>query len=83
MYAGFTTLYQDNIGDLEALNANGEWVAAVPILVTFMVNIGDFVIQISNNRFLSTVHRVKNISRKERHAMPLLFSLNMDAPVRQ
>ena len=44
MYAGFTTLYQDNIGDLEALNANGEWVAAVPIPGTFMVNVGDSVI---------------------------------------
>ncbi|KAE8443405.1 hypothetical protein EG329_001886 [Mollisiaceae sp. DMI_Dod_QoI] len=80
--AGFTTLYQDSVGGLEALNANGEWIPAVPIPGTFVVNIGDFLMRMSNNRFLSTVHRVKNISGRERHAMPFFFSLNMDAPVK-
>lgn len=74
-------LHQDNTGGLDVLNANAEWVAAPPTEGTFVVNIGDFLMRLTNDRFLSTVHRVKNISGKDRYSMPFFFSFDMDAYV--
>ncbi|KAF2092452.1 Clavaminate synthase-like protein [Rhizodiscina lignyota] len=73
----FTILHQDNTGGLDVLNANAEWVPAPPIPGTFVVNIGDFLMRLTNNRFLSTVHRVKNVSGKDRYSMPFFFSFGM------
>ncbi|RDW59224.1 oxoglutarate oxygenase [Coleophoma crateriformis] len=77
----FTMLYQDSVGGLDVLNANGKWIPAPPVPGTFVVNIGDFLMRASNDKFLSTVHRVKNISGQERYSMPFFFSFNMDAYV--
>ena len=37
------TLYQDEVGGLEVLNADGEWVRAPHIPGTFVVNVGDLL----------------------------------------
>lgn len=76
---GFTILLQDDIGGLEVLNANAHWIPAPPIPGTFVVNVGDFLMRLTNDRFLSTVHRVKNLSGKDRYSMPYFFCFNMDA----
>ncbi|KAL2817422.1 2OG-Fe(II) oxygenase superfamily protein [Aspergillus cavernicola] len=54
----FTMLWQDSIGGLNVLNQKGEWVRAVPITGTFVVNIADFLTRLTNGRWLSTVHQV-------------------------
>jgi isopenicillin N synthase-like dioxygenase len=46
---------------------------------TFVVNIGDFLERISNDKFVSTVHRVRNATGKERYSIPFFFSFNMDS----
>lgn len=79
--AGFTILLQDDTGGLDVLNANAEWVPAPPIPGTFVVNIGDFLMRLTNDRFLSTVHRVKNVSGRDRYSMPFFFSFDMHAYV--
>src|SRR5690606_22182919 len=56
----FTLLWQDNCGGLQVLNREGQWINAVPIPGTFVVNIGDYLMRMTNNRFVSTVHRAKN-----------------------
>lgn len=78
---GFTVLLQDDVGGLEVLNANANWVPAPPIPGTFVVNVGDFLMRTTNDRFLSTVHRVKNVSARDRYSMPFFFCFNMDAYV--
>ncbi|KAF2099336.1 Clavaminate synthase-like protein [Rhizodiscina lignyota] len=75
----FTILNQDKVGGLEVLNANAHWVPAAPIEGTFVVNVGDFLMRMANNRFVSTVHRVVNESGKERYSTPFFFSPNLDA----
>ncbi|KAL4876886.1 hypothetical protein BJY04DRAFT_231182 [Aspergillus karnatakaensis] len=77
----FTMLLQDQVGGLEVLNANGHWIPAQPIPGTFVVNVGDFLMRLTNNRFLSTVHRVPNVSGKERYSIPWFCSFNLDALV--
>ena len=69
------------VGGLEILNKNAHWISATPIPGTFVVNVGDFLQRISNDRWVSTVHRVINKTGKERYSMPFFFSFNMDADV--
>jgi isopenicillin N synthase-like dioxygenase len=77
----FTILNQDMVGGLEVLNKNGVYIKAKPIRGTFVVNIGDFLQRISNDKFVSTVHRVRNTMGVERYSVPFFFSFNMDAEV--
>ena len=70
----FTILYQDHIGGLLILNRSGEWVKAPPIKDTLVVNIGDFLSRLTNDRWESTVHRVEvNRTSEDRISMPLFF----------
>jgi isopenicillin N synthase-like dioxygenase len=64
----FTLLWQDANGGLQVLNKDGQWINASPIPGTFVVNIGDFLMRLTNDRFKSTVHRVFNHSTVERFA---------------
>ena len=64
-----TVLYQDPVGGLEVRNREGEWVTATPIDGTFVVNVGDLLARWTNDRFVSTEHRVVNRSGCERLSM--------------
>jgi isopenicillin N synthase-like dioxygenase len=74
----FTLLWQDMSGGLQVLSAKDEWIEATPIEGTFVVNIGDFLQRLSNNRFKSTVHRVYNVQEDPRYSMPFFFGFNYD-----
>jgi isopenicillin N synthase-like dioxygenase len=76
-----TILNQDSVGGLEVLNANAHWIPAPPIEGTFVVNIGDFFMRLSNNRFLSTVHRVTNSTGRERYSVPFFWTMNMSSSI--
>lgn len=71
----FTLLWQDMSGGLQILNKNSEWIWAKPIEGTFVVNIGDFLARLTNDRYQSTVHRAYNrgMTNKARISMPFFF----------
>ena len=46
-----------------------------------MVNVGDLLARWSNDRFVSTPHRVVNASGRERYSMAVFFDPNYDAVV--
>lgn len=71
----FTMLWQDQNGGLQVLNRDGQWLNAKPIEGTFVVNIGDYLMRITNDRFVSTVHRAKNFTNNERFSMPFFFGM--------
>ncbi|MCD8486852.1 MAG: hypothetical protein LRZ84_08970 [Desertifilum sp.] len=58
-YGSLTLLFQDDIGGLEVQTVSGEWVAAVPIPGTLLVNLGDLMQRWTNDVFRSTPHRVR------------------------
>ncbi|KAG4026841.1 hypothetical protein MFRU_036g00740 [Monilinia fructicola] len=74
----FTLLWQDMIGGLQVLNKQGQWIMAVPVEGTIVVNIGDFMMRLCNDMYKSTVHRVYNRASVERISMPFFFGLNFN-----
>jgi len=77
-YGYITLLAQDEVGGLEVRNKAGEWIAAPPIPDTFVMNVGDILARWTNDRFVSTAHRVINRSGRERYSQPFFFDPGMD-----
>lgn len=78
----FTILAPGTVPALQILNTEGEWIQAPPIPGTFVVNIGDMLARWTNDRFVSTVHRVWNITGLERISVPFFFGANYDVMIR-
>lgn len=57
-YGGLTILFQDDCGGLEVRNVAGDFVEAVPMKGTALVNVGDFIAMCTGGRLKSTPHRV-------------------------
>ena len=57
-YGTLTLLFQDEVGGLEVLSTQGEWMAAPAIPGAVLINTGDLTQRWSNNVFRSTKHRV-------------------------
>ncbi|KAI1330234.1 2OG-Fe(II) oxygenase [Xylariaceae sp. FL0255] len=74
----FTILWQDDNGGLQVLNRQGQWINAKPIPGTFVVNIADYMQRITNDLYVSTVHRAQNFSGNERISMPFFFGFNLN-----
>ncbi|CAK9257378.1 unnamed protein product [Sphagnum jensenii] len=66
-----TILHQDDVGGLQILK-DGKWVGIQPNPKTFIVNIGDILMMMSNERFQSVMHRAVTNSSKPR--MSLVFA---------
>ncbi|HLJ19954.1 MAG TPA: 2-oxoglutarate and iron-dependent oxygenase domain-containing protein [Stellaceae bacterium] len=80
-YGGLTLLNQDDTRGLQVRARSGEWVTAVPIPGTFVVNIGDLMARWTNDRFVSTPHRVVNSSGRARYSMALFFDPAFDTVI--
>ena len=65
-YVTLTMLYQDDVGGLEVLNLDGEWIPAPPMPGTQVVNIGDMMASWTNDLYTSNPHRVRNLTDRER-----------------
>ncbi|KAK4183898.1 2OG-Fe(II) oxygenase [Podospora australis] len=76
----FTILWQDSVGGLEVLSTQGQWLRAKPIEGTLVLNFGDYMQRITNGKWLSTVHRVRNVTEqqpKERMSMAFFFGFGL------
>ncbi|KAH7344319.1 putative 2OG-Fe(II) oxygenase family oxidoreductase [Pyrenochaeta sp. MPI-SDFR-AT-0127] len=76
----FTVLLQSDCAGLQAQSPDGKWVDATPMKGALVVNIGDFMMRMTNGLYKSTAHRVLS-SPKERWSIPFFFSVNYDATV--
>ena len=77
----FTILAQDANGGLEVRMRDGAWAPATPIPGAFVINIGDSVMRWTNDRFVSTPHRVVNRSGKDRISLPYFVNADYDAVI--
>jgi isopenicillin N synthase-like dioxygenase len=77
--AGFLTyLMQNGVSGLQVRRKDGTWFDAPVLPGKFVVNTGDMLRRWTNDRFLSTPHRVLNLSGVERFSIALFFDTNLD-----
>ncbi len=80
-YGCLTLLWQDDSGGLQVQGRGGAWVLAHPIPGTFVCNVGDLLARWSNDRFVSTPHRVVNTSGHARFSLPVFFDPNPETVI--
>ncbi|CAN0889283.1 Protein DMR6-LIKE OXYGENASE 2 [Linum grandiflorum] len=73
-----TLLLQDDVSGLQVLK-DGKWISVNPIPYTFIVNLGDQIQVISNDRYKSVLHRAVVSSTKERISVPTFYCPSPDA----
>lgn len=71
-YGLLTILKQDDCGGLE-VKTNAGWVSVPPVENVFVCNIGDMLELLTKGKYVSTPHRVKNTSGRERLSFPFFF----------
>lgn len=86
-YGTLTILYgEDTPGGLQAMGQDGDWIDIHPEPGSLIVNIGDSMAQWTNDRWVSTLHRVVNPPREhataERLSVPFFHAANYDAEIR-
>jgi isopenicillin N synthase-like dioxygenase len=81
-WGGITILAQDNVGGLEVRNAAGDWIEALPLRDTFIINLGDLMARWTNGIYNSNLHRVKNNSSgRDRYSVPYFYGPRPDAMI--
>ncbi len=77
--SGFMTLLPPNrVQGLEINLPDGRWLEAPGVPDAFVVNGGDILHRWTNERFLSTPHRVRNLSGQLRYAVPFFCDPDHD-----
>ena len=80
--SGFMTLLPPNkVQGLSILLPDGRWMDAPGVEDAFVVNGGDILHRWTNERFLSTPHRVRNVSGQIRYAIPFFCDPNHDTMI--
>ncbi|RWL41918.1 MAG: isopenicillin N synthase family oxygenase [Mesorhizobium sp.] len=78
-YGNLTILAQDDVGGLQVMNRDGDWVQGTPIHGTFIINVGDLLQRLTNGVYLANLHRVVNSSGRERYSIPFFIDADFDA----
>jgi isopenicillin N synthase-like dioxygenase len=80
--SGFATfLAPSEVPGLAIRLPDGTWFDAPSIPGAFTVNGGDLLKRWTNDRFLSTPHRVVNVSGRHRYAIPFFFDAHPDTMI--
>jgi isopenicillin N synthase-like dioxygenase len=77
-YGLLTLLRQDEIGGLEIWHRD-RWLSAPPVPDSFVCNVGDMLERLTAGRYVSALHRVRNLSTRDRVSMPLFLDPSFDA----
>lgn len=77
-YGLLTLLRQDDAGGLEIWHQD-RWLAATPVPDSFVCNVGDMLERLTAGRYVSALHRVRNVSTRDRISMPLFLDPSFDA----
>ena len=82
-FGTITLLLQDKVAGLQVYDyATKEWLDVTPVPGAFVINLGNLMMRWSNDRYISNLHRVINVSGEERYSIPVFFSGNPDFVVK-
>ncbi|TQD40303.1 isopenicillin N synthase family dioxygenase [Haloflavibacter putidus] len=72
-----TLLMGASAGGLQVLRKDGEWIDAIPKDDELVINVGDMLERLTNNKLRSTIHRVANPPKEEwdepRYSIPFFM----------
>ena len=77
-YGLLTLLQQDSVGGLQVLNRD-RWLDVPPLGDSLVCNVGDMLEKLTRGRYLSALHRAKNLALRERLSMVLFLDPAFDA----
>ena len=77
-YGLLTLLRQDNIAGLQIWHQD-RWLPAPPVPDSFVCNVGDMLERLTAGRYVSALHRVRNVSPQDRISMPLFLDPSFDS----
>jgi isopenicillin N synthase-like dioxygenase len=80
-YGLLTLLAQDALGGLQVRTPSGEWLEVPAEPEVLVCNIGDMLDKLTEGRYRSTPHRVRNVSGRGRLSFPYFFDPSWDAQV--
>ncbi len=80
-YGLLTLLAQDSSGGLQVRTPNGTWIEVPAEPGVIVCNIGDMLDKLTEGRYRSTPHRVRNTSGRGRLSFPYFFDPSWDAVV--
>ena len=80
-----TLLMGASTGGLQVLRKDGEWIDALPQEDELVINVGDMLERLTNNKLRSTIHRVINPPKeqwsKPRYSIPFFMHPRSDMPL--
>lgn len=77
-----TLLAQANVPGLAVRMPSGHWRLAPFVEDALIVNTGNLMVRWTNDRFLSTKHRVINAGEEDRYAFPVFFGPNAKTTIK-
>jgi len=80
--AFLTVLPMNDVGGLQIRPEGSEWIDAPQVAEAFIINSGDTLRRWTNDRFLSTPHRVLPPT-KDRYSLPYFYSPSPDKVMEQ
>jgi isopenicillin N synthase-like dioxygenase len=80
-YGLLTLLAQDDAGGLQVRTPDGRWLDVPAEPGVLVCNIGDMLDKLTEGRYRSTPHRVRNLSGRSRLSFPFFFDPSWDAVV--
>ena len=80
-YGLLTLLAQDDTGGLQVRTPAGAWIDVAAEPGVLVCNIGDMLDKLTEGRYRSTPHRVRNLSGRSRLSFPFFFDPSWDAVV--
>lgn len=76
-----TVLHSNDVGGLQVLSRDGEWVTVSPDPSSFSINIGDCMQVLTNGRFKSVRHRAETNTLRSRISMMFFGAPALDATI--
>ncbi|MEM9580558.1 MAG: 2OG-Fe(II) oxygenase family protein [Pseudomonadota bacterium] len=80
-FGALTFLATDDVGGLQVLSRDGEWLDVPPRSDAYVVNVGDMLHRMSNGHLRSTPHRVINKTGRERYSCPFFYDPHVTATI--